>query len=144
MADETQPLPRTFWIIGGLALVWNLVGLMAFVMQITMAPEALQALPEPERAFYEAIPVWATSAFAIAVTAGVIGSILLLMRNPWCVPALLVSLAGALIQNYYAFAIGRAMFILGPSSAVLPTLVIAIGVGLIWYARYAKEKGWFK
>ena len=144
MSEETQSVPRSFWIIGGLALVWNLVGFAAFLMQVTATEESMQGMDEYVRNFYLTMPVWATSAFAIAVTSGVAGSVLLLMRNGWCVPLFLVSLAAALAQNYYGFVIGRLMLIMGPTSAILPTLVFAIGVGLIWYARYAKEKGWFK
>ena len=143
MSEETQSVPRSFWVIGGLALVWNLIGFAAYLMQMMATEESMQNMDEYVRNFYLTMPVWATSAFAIAVTAGVIGSALLLMRNSWCVPAFLVSLAAVLVQNYHAFVIGRLMLIMGPTSAILPTLVVAIGVALIWYARYAKEKGWF-
>jgi len=143
MSEETQSIPRTFYVIGSLALVWNLFGFAAYIMQVLATEESMQGMDEYVRNFYLTMPAWATSAFAVAVTSGVAGSVLLLMRNSWCVPVFLVSLAAVLVQNYHAFVMGRLMLIMGPTSAILPILVFAIGVGLIWYARYAKEKGWF-
>ena len=142
MSAGGKPIPRSFWIIAGVALAWNLIGVARYVMQLRLTEEMLAALPEAERALYMNIPTWATSAFAVAVIAGAIGSVLLLMRSVWAVPAFLISLLGVLVQMYHAFAIANAIAVLGPESALVPTMIIGIGVGLIWYARSAKEKGW--
>lgn len=144
MSTSSTTPPRSYWVISGLALLWNLVGVLAYVNQVTMSPESLAELPEGQRAILEAMPVWATSAFALATTAGVLGCVLLIIRNSWAVPMFLVSLAAVLVQMYHAFVIANAIQLLGPTAAIQPALVIAIGSGLIWYSRYAKEKGWFR
>lgn len=144
MSEETVQIPRSFWIISSLALVWNLIGVVRYVMQVRITEEMVRTLPEAERVFYTDLPIWATSAFAVAVTAGAIGSVLLLLRSIWAVPLFLISLVGVLVQMYHAFAIARAMLVLGPASAIVPTLIITIGAGLIWYARYAKDNGWLR
>lgn len=142
MSVGGNPIPRSFWIISSVALVWNLIGVARYVMQLRLTEEMLAALPEAERALYMNIPTWATSAFAVAVVAGAIGCVLLLVRSVWAVPAFLISLLGVLVQMYHAFAVANAIDVLGPASALVPTLIVGIGVGLIWYARSAKEKGW--
>lgn len=142
MTEPGSPVPRKFWLIAVVALLWNLIGVATYVMQVTMTEDKIRALPIEQQPLYIEIPAWATSAYAIAVTAGVIGCILLLFRSGWAVPVFLVSLAGILVQMYHAFVIAGAYEILGPSSVVMPTLIIAIAVGLIWYARIAKERGW--
>lgn len=144
MSIETTQIPKSYWFVSSLALVWNLLGFAAYVMQVTMTKEALMEMPEAERAMYENMPVWATSAFAVAVTAGTIGCILLLLRSSWAVPAFLLSIAAVFVQMYHAFVIAGAMDVIGPSSAIGPALVVAVGVGLIWYARSVKEKGWLR
>ena len=144
MSIETAQVPKSYWIVSSLALVWNLVGFAAYVMQVTMTKEALMELPDAERALYENVPVWATSAFAIAVTAGTIGCILLLLRSTWAVPAFLLSIAAVFVQMYHAFVIANAVEVVGPSSAIGPALVVAVGVALIWYSRSVKEKGWLR
>jgi hypothetical protein len=144
MSDSSTAPPRSYWVISGLALLWNLVGVLAYVSQVTMSPEALQQLPDVQRALIEDTPAWAISAFAIATTAGVVGCVLLIIRNAWAVPMFLISLAAVLVQMYHAFVIANAVQLLGPTAALQPALVIAISCGLIWYSRYAKEKGWFR
>ena len=144
MSSRSGIPPRSYWVISALALLWNLVGVLAYVAQVTMSPEALAELPEAQRAILEATPAWATSAFAIATTTGVLGCVLLIIRNSWAVPMFLVSLSAVLVQMYHAFVIADAIQIMGPTVAIQPALVIAISSGLIWYSRHAKEKGWFR
>lgn len=136
------PVPRSFWIIAAVALVWNLLGVMAYIMQMTMTEEALLALPAAERALYENVPAWATSAFAIAVNAGALGCILLLLRRAWAVPVLIVSLAGVLVQMYHSLFIARSIDVYGLGGLSMPVLVVVIAVFLVWYARQAHSRNW--
>ncbi|MDH4107396.1 MAG: hypothetical protein OEW35_03705 [Gammaproteobacteria bacterium] len=142
MSDKRTALPRYYWVIAIVALLWNLIGVFAYVSQVTMTAEAIHSLPLEQQSLYTDVPAWATSAYAIAVTAGTIGCILLLLRNAWAVPVFLASLAGVLVQMYHAFVIAGAYRVLGPFSLVMPTLIVAIGIALIWFSRIAKEKRW--
>ena len=144
MAEDNVQVPKSFWIISSLALVWNLIGVANYVMQVTMTPEDIALLPEGQRTLVENVPTWATAAFATATSAGTLGSVLLLARSLWATPLFLLSLAAVFVQMYHAFVIADAISVVGPSAAALPAVIIAIGAGLIWYARYAKEKGWLR
>ena len=74
--------PKTaFWIIAVIALIWNLMGVMAYLGQAYMTDETKALLPEAEKALYNNVPIWVTAAFAIAVFGGVLASIALLMRK---------------------------------------------------------------
>ena len=142
MSESRVPLPRYYWLIAIVALLWNLLGVFAYVSQVTLTEEAIHSMPLERQALYADVPIWATSAYAIAVTAGTIGCLLLLLRNAWAVPVFLVSLAGVLVQIYHAFVMAGACDVLGPSSIVMPTLIIGIGLALILFSRIAKEKRW--
>ena len=142
MSSTATKLPIWFWIIAGVALVWNGLGVMAFVMQITMSPEALAAMPEAERALYETFPTWALIAFAAAVFGGAIGSLLLLLRNGLAHPVFIVSLAGIVIQMIYNFFIAETMDVYGPGSTIMPIMVLVIGGFLVWFSKSSKQKGW--
>ena len=144
MEANVERPPKSFWIIGAAALAWNLVGVVVYLGQVTMSPETLEALPPEQQMLYRDVPAWATGAYGLAVTAGTVGSVLLLLRSGWAVPAFLVSLGAVLVQMYHAFVIADLMTVMGPRSVILPALIIAIGVGLIGYARRAKESGWFR
>lgn len=137
--------PKTwFWIVSALALVWNLMGVMAYIGQVTMSPDAMQALPEEQRSFYTSVPAWATGAFAIAVFGGTLGCLLLLLRRRWATLVLIVSLAGILVQMFHSFVIANSIEVFGPGGMVMPIMILAIAIGLIWFSRKATANGWLK
>lgn len=135
-------IPRKFYWISALALAWNLAGVMAYVGQVTMSEETLAALPDAERLFYETMPAWVTAAFATAVTAGALGSLLLILRSPWALPVLGISLAAVLVQLAHGFFISDALEVLGASSLVLPLIITVVASYLIWFANDARQEGW--
>ena len=143
MNDEaTTTVPKMFYWISGAALVWNLLGVAAYVGQVTMSPEALEAMPEAQRALYENVPTWVTSAFAIAVNAGALGCLLLVLRKVLALPVLVVSLIAVLVQMYHNFFMSNAMEVMGAAAVIGPAFVIVIGIYLVWFANDAKSKGW--
>lgn len=120
------------------------MGVMAYIMHVTMTPEALQALPVEEQALYTDIPTWATAAFAIAVWGSTLGCILLLIRNKFAVPVLSIAFAGILVQMVHQLAISKSIEVYGPGGMIMPVMIIFIGGFLIWYARKARAMGWLK
>lgn len=144
MAVQTESIKpaRSFWIISILALVWNAIGIVTYLMSVTLSPEALAAMPEAERALYTDIPAWVTGAYAIAVFGGTIASAALLLRKAWAVPAFIVSLVAIVVQMGHALFTSELLDVKGPSSAVLPIVIVVIAAFLVWYARSAKSKGW--
>ena len=142
MAQNLATAPRSFWITSGLFLVWNLMGLMAYLMQVTMSDEALAALPEAQRDLYLNTPAWATGAFAVAVFGGTLGCVFLLIRKSWAIPVFILSLLGVAVQMFHAFVLSPALEVLGASGLVMPVLVTAGAIFLIWYARMARGRDW--
>ena len=143
MSDETRTaIPRSFWIIAGVALVWNLLGVGAFFAHINMTDEAIMQLPEAEQALYLSMPAWATVAFAAAVFGGALGCLLLLVRKSWAMPVFVLSLVGIVVQMYHSIFMAKSMEVYGPGSAVMPSMVVIIGVLLVWYSKRATARGW--
>ena len=132
---------RQFWIISGVALVWNLLGIISYLMSFSMSPEALAAMTEAERALYTDIPAWVTSAYAIAVFGGTLGCVALLMRKAWAVPVFIVSLIAILLQMGYALFMTAMLEVNGATAAVMPLLIIAIAVYLVWFSSSSRQKG---
>ena len=131
-----------FWIVSALALVWNLMGVMAYLVQVTMSPEAMAALPENQRLLYQSTPSWATGAFAIAVWGGTLGCILLLLRKKLASLLLIVSLLGVLVQLYHSFFISNSFAVFGPGGMIMPGMVVVFGIFLIWFSRKAASNQW--
>lgn len=134
--------PAWFWVVGVLALLWNLLGVSAYLGEAFMSVEAFGKLPVEQRELFQSRPAWATAAYAIAVWGGALGCIALLMRKKWAVPVLLVSLIGILLQNVYQFFMSEAFEVYGATAMFLPVLVIVVGILLVLFARLSLKKGW--
>ena len=144
MSDALNGKPPTlFWVIAVVLLLWNFTGLMFYYGQVTMTPEMLaENFSAIQREFMAQTPAWATAAYATAVTAGVIGAALLLLRKAWALPFFILSFAAVLIQDFQAFILSGAIDVWGSSALKLPAVVIVICIFEIWYTRLAKAKGW--
>ena len=143
MSDELNGGPSTnFWIIGGAALVWNLIGLFIYYQEVTLTAEALATLTDAQQAFLANRPDWATSAYAIAVTTGVLASLLLLLRKRLAVIMYAISLAAILVQDVYGFLIGNGLEVWGTPALGIAAAVLVIAVALLLYSRAAQAKNW--
>ena len=72
MNDETvRRVHWSFWVIGAVALIWNVLGGVNFFVQ--MNADVVTSFPETARAIIEGRPAWATGGFAIAVFGGALG-----------------------------------------------------------------------
>jgi len=141
--ESTTKATTAFWVIAGAMLVWNLIGLMFYYQQSTLTPELMVELGmTPQQiAHVTNTPAWGHSGYAIAVNAGVLGAIFLLLRKVWAIPLFVLSLVGALVQDLDAFLLRDAMDAWGSGAPVLPLIVIVICVVEIWYSRRAKQTG---
>ena len=92
MSETKSKSPKGFWIIGIVALLWNLMGVASYLQQAYMTDEALAALPAEQQALYENVPAWVTGAFALAVFGGLLGCILLLMKKKLAALLFIISL----------------------------------------------------
>jgi hypothetical protein len=141
MTSSAKPA-TWFWIVSIIALLWNLMGVAAYIMHVSMTPEALNALPEQERALYTNVPVWATAAFAVAVWGSTLGCILLLIRRKLATPVFVISFVAILIQMIHSLFISNSIAVYGPGGMVMPIMVVAIGLYLIIFSRQAASKSW--
>lgn len=131
-----------YWIIAVFALVWNLIGVAMWYLQVTMSSEQLALMTAPQRQVYEGTPGWINIAFAVAVFAGVLGSLGLLLKKRWATTMFLLSLAALVVQVIGAFVVTPAWAAYGPAGLVMPAVLVAIALFLLWYANKAKARLW--
>ena len=139
MTDTNKPT-TVFWVVGILATIWNILGVAAYLGNAYMSDETLTALPQADQDYANNTPAWVTAAFAIAVFAGLLGCIGLLMRKKWAVSLFMLSFLGVLAQAIYNFFIQDYISLSG-SRMAMPALVILISIFLIWYSKDARKKG---
>ena len=131
----------SFWVIGIVALIWNLMGVFAYLQQAYMTAEDLAALPIEEQALYENVPAWVTAAFALAVFGGALGCVLLLLRKKLATFVFIISFVSILAQMTYNLFMSKAMEVYGPGGMIMPVMVIVIGAYLIWYSKKMEAQG---
>ena len=125
----------SFWVICIVALIWNVMGSINFIMQ--MNPNMLANYPEAAQSLITSRPLWATIAFAVAVFGGALAEVLLLLKKATAYYLFIASLLGVVVTNIHTFQVSSAIDIWVGS---LMSLVIA--AFLIWYSKLVKHKGW--
>ena len=128
----------SFWVIGAIGLIFNLVGCMNYISQ--MNAENVASMPDVYRAIVESRPTWGTAAFAIAVFGGSLGCLLLLLRKSVSFYVFILALVGAVVAQIPF--LGMADF---PIEAWIGWLIQLVVVAfLIWYSKQAESKGWIR
>ena len=135
-------LPKWFHAVVSIALLWNLMGIANFFMQINLSPEDIATLPEAEQALMNNTPLWSMIAFALGVFGGSIGCIGLLLRKAWSMVALLISLFAVMAQMSYWLFFTTAVEVYGPSAYGMPLLVILIAYLLLRLSNKGINKGY--
>ena len=128
----------SFWVIGAVALIWNVMGVVNFFVQ--MNPDMVAAYRESERAIIEGRPLWATSGFAVAVFGGALGCVLLLFRKSVAFYLFLASLLGVIVTMIHTLGVGADFGVGEMLGIILMPFVVA--AFLIWYSKHTDRKGW--
>jgi hypothetical protein len=127
--------PLWFKVVVTVALLWNLVGLLAVAADLRLSADEIAALPEPQRAIYAARPTWSIVGSVIAVAGGTLGCLGLLVRQPWALFTLYASLIGVVLQDIGILAVVNPAT--GPTDVpvILQGVVLLIAVALIVLAH---------
>ncbi len=124
------------------ALLWNLIGCVAYLMDVMLTPADIAKMTAAQQALHAARPAWAVAATAIAVWGGAAGCVGLILRKRWANPLLVASLVALVAQDLNLFVLARRVAALAPMAAPLQGLVLLVAVGLVLLARRASTRGW--
>ena len=134
--------PKWYMPVAIIALLWNLVGCAAYLMDVTLTPEAVAAMSPDQQALYAARPAWAVAVYAIAVWGGALGCVGLIMKKRWAKGVLLASLLGLIAQDIALF--GMSPVAIETSVYALQGMVLMIAVLLLLLANKAARQGWLE
>ena len=130
--------PWFLWAIGGVAVAWNGLGTFLWSSSTFMPEVALTNLPAAHLEYFNSLPSWVTYTWGLGVLAGVVGTLLLLLRNGLAVPVLALSLAGA-IANQGAYITNPPPE--GFFNLPLTVFIIGFAMFLLWFANHMKQNG---
>ena len=139
--------PVSLWIVGILTTLWNGFGAYDYVMTRLRNEDYVTSMmpgadPGAIFAWVDAFPIYAQIAWPLGVWGGLAGCILLLIRSRFAVHAFGLSLVGAVVGMAYQLFVAAPMP--GPESAmtkVMPWIIIAIAIFLLWFASAMRKKG---
>jgi hypothetical protein len=134
--------PKWFAVVSVLALLWNLLGCVAFAMDMATSPEEVAKMSPEQQELYAARAPWAVAAYASAVGFGALGALGLVLRRRWAVPVFVLSLLGVVVLGYGLFVVVDGLRLGGPAVAVTQGLIFVIGVALLLLSRRAVARGW--
>lgn len=134
--------PKWFTAVAIVALLWNVLGCIAFVLDMRLTPEDVAKLSEAQQALYAARPAWSVAATAVAVFGGALGCIGLLIRRRWAFALLLLSLLGIIVQDVELFVLSNGAVLAGVGAIVLQAVVLLVGVLLVLLGRKAIDRAW--
>ena len=138
-AISTNP-PAWFRIVAVLAVLWNCVGVYFYLLHVGAVPGP--EMSAEEQAAMAMLPSWSTAAFAVGVFAGLLGSLGLLLAKGWSRLLLLLSLLALIaLEGWFVF-MTDAVATMGPSTYVMPALIVGIAIVLVWVASTAAKRGW--
>lgn len=132
---------RGLIIFGVIALLWNVMGIAAFVMQYTADLNALAKTDAYQAKLFAGMPKWAWVAYAVAVFGGLAATIALLLRRRSAVPLYAISLIAVVAQFSHTFFGTDLLAVRGWATAIFPAVIFLLGLLQFLYARSAAAKG---
>lgn len=137
-------VPGWYWAVAAVALLWEATGCYAYVTQVSMDQAALAQLPPEQREIWAAMPGWAVGAYAVAVWAGLLGAVGLLLRQGWARLAFAASLLAVIAQFGWTFLATPILDTMGPSAAAFPAFILIVAALLLWFSGVAAKRGWLR
>lgn len=134
--SSIQKPPIYFWIVAVISFIWNAFGVYSYLMQTLMSAEHLNQLSAEDKNVFTDLPAWYISIFAIAVFAGILGSISLLLRSRWAYLLFIISFLAVGIQQFYV------LTEINPRDIFLSLSSIVIALFLVWFAKRAISRKW--
>ena len=135
--------PAWFWIVAALALLWEGFGVAQYLMHVGVLPNTME-MSAAERSLMNSSPMWVTGLFAIGVFGGALGALGLLLRQGWGRLLLIVSLVAVVLQFGGWLLATDAIAVIGSKVFVMPAVIVAVAILLVWVANLAAARGWLR
>jgi hypothetical protein len=134
--------PWHLWLIGIIGGLWSSMGVLSFMLTQMNVEAVMSRFPPQQREYFESFPLWTVAFWAIGVFGGVIGCLLLLLKNRLAFHALLASVIGAMVSTLGGLLLLGGMKVMAETDALgLTLLPIFVAAFLAYYARAMSKRG---
>ncbi len=135
--------PWHLWVVGIVALLWNCMGALDFIMTATRNEAYLSRLTPEQLAYFYGVPVWVMAAWGLATWGGLAGTILLLFRRKLAMPVYVVSLVAMVLSTIHTYFLsdGGKVMNAGVGTAIFTSAIFLVCVALVVYAHRLTRRG---
>lgn len=143
MTDDYSPQPIAGWFTPAAiaSMLFMALGCIMYLMNVLADPASL---PLDRRAAVEAVPTWVTAAQAVAVWAGLAGTVMLFLRRKAAEPLMMLSLAAVLVWLAGLLLVGGIRENMSANDLLIAIVVTAITWTIFWFARHSRLRGWLR
>ncbi len=141
MNTAKQKTPIHLWVIGILALLWNLVGAFDYAATQLRLESYMSQFTTEQLDYFYGFPAWMDAAWAIAVWGSLLASLLLLLRKSWAVSLFGIALVGLAVSTIYNFVLMNGAEVMGEAAVMFTGVIWVIALLLFFYARAMDNKG---
>mgnify|MGYP001819811482 CR=1 FL=1 len=141
MNQARQKTPIHLWVVGILAILWNLGGAFDYMATQLRIESYMSQFTQQQLEYFYGFPAWMDAAWAIAVWASLLGAIALLLRKSWAVGLFGAAIAGLFVSTMYNFVLMNGAEVMGDFAVKFTIAIWIIAVLLLVYARAMDKKG---
>jgi len=133
--------PWHLWIIALVGLFFTAMGAFDHYMTLTRNEAYLEGFPKPLLDYWFSVPIWVFFLSGGSIVTGLVGSILLLLRNKLVVPFFAVTLLLVIASLIYSFVNPPPSVPEMPPSWIAGVIAVVM-TGLFYlYARWMRNRG---
>jgi hypothetical protein len=134
-------VPAWYWAVAIAALLFEAAGVFLFANSLMLDPATL---PLDQRAIYEATPQWMTAAWAVAIGAGLVGALGLVLRKRFAEPLLLLSVIAVAIPFSGLFLVDQLRELTPEDHLLVPVVILILAYGIWQTSKIARRRGWLQ
>ena len=139
---KTPGRPWHLWLIGIIGGLWSSMGVISFVLTQMQVEAVMSRFPPEQRQYFESFPLWAVAFWAISVFGGVVGCLLLLLRNRLAFHVLLASVIGSIVSTLGGLFLLGGLEVMRETDALgLTVFPISVAALLAYYAGTMSTRG---
>lgn len=142
MNTQTTSTPWHVWAVGLVTLLWHAGGAFDYTMTQMRNMEYLQTAADGAGVplavmleYFTDWPVWADAAWAFGVWGAVAGSLLLLFRSRFALPAFYVSIAGLALTTFHTLTSDLPPALNTASMWGFSAIVVIVLLAVIYYSK---------
>ncbi len=142
MNTDTRATPWHVWAVGLVTLLWHAGGAFDYTMTQMRNMEYLQTAADQADVpidvmldYFTDWPIWADAAWAFGVWGAVAGSLLLLLRSRYALPAFWVSIAGLVVTSIYTLTADMPEALNTPAMWIFSSIVVIVLLAVIYYSK---------